>query len=81
MKMGMAGGGRRGGGGPSPFGGAGPFGGGGSMGGFEFTFVGGGNPFMHMPMGGGGGPSMYGSSRYQSHLKNTSIIPSVLSVS
>ena len=64
MKMNMAGGGRRGGGRPSPSGGAGPFAGGGSMGGFEFTFVGGGNPFMHMPpMGGGGGPSMYGSSR------------------
>lgn len=62
MKMGMAGGGRHGGGGASPFGGpAGPFSaGGGSIGGFEFTFVGGGNPFMHM---GGGGPSMYGSSR------------------
>lgn len=65
MKMGMAGGGRHGGGGASPFGGpAGPFSaGGGSMGGFEFTFVGGGNPFMHM---GGGGPSMYGSSRCHS---------------
>ena len=69
MKMGMAGGGRRGGGGPSPFGGAGPFAGGGSMGGFEFTFVGGGNPFMHMPTGRGRGPSMHGSSRCQySHL-------------
>ena len=69
MKMGM--GGRHSGGGPSPFGGAGPFTGGGSMGGFEFTFVGGGNPFMHMPpsMGAGGGPSIYGSSRcHYSHL-------------
>lgn len=69
MRMGMASGGRRG--GPTPFGSGGPFtAGGGSMGGFEFTFVGGGNPFAHMGGGGhmaGGGPSVYGSSRYDHH--------------
>ena len=66
MRMDMAGGGRRGGGG-----GSGPFGepsfsGSGPLGGFEFTFLGSGNPFAHMGTGarmGGGGPSMYGSSR------------------
>ena len=65
MRMDMAGGGRRGGGGGMPFG---PFGaGGGSTGGFEFAFVGGGNPFAHS---GSRGPSVYGSSRYSlSNLK------------